>query len=188
ELAAAQLILGDRGAGLLVPADLAVIDPDVVSALRVILEHDKRGALIGSFGEDLEAAAAAEAFIAEAGSRGDKALESCQLLRATESRDVFVENLCAGGLTGGLFDEVVLFIIRRAIEAIERDRGGGGFAAMMAGPAGYVLNAAEVGLIDSGNHVDHLARGDLLRRIDDPVRFIGTGAGMAIGAIEAEVG
>ena len=58
---------------------------------------------------------------------------------------------------------------------------------MMTGPASHHLHSGEVRAVDVADHFDHLAGGLLLRSVDDPIDFVGAGAGMAVGAIEAQV-
>ncbi len=187
QFASRQLELRHRGARLFDPAHLAIKRANAVSPLRVILEDDLRGALIGSFGENLEAATAAQRFVTFTGAGGDEAGEAGDLLGSAERRNIFVDNLGASRLTGSGRDDVIFFVVGSAVESIERDRGPGNFAAVMASPAGHHLRAAEVSFIDGADHINHLARSFLLRGIEYPIDFVAAGTRVAIRAIKTQV-
>ena len=54
----------------------------------------------------------------------------------------------------------------------------------MASPAGHHLASAEVGLVDSRNHVHHIARHPLSRRVGRPIDPVRTSVGVTIRTVE----
>src|SRR5262249_26308869 len=146
------------------PAIRAVVDPHADAAIGVLRELDADRALVRRVGEDLELAVAAEAAEADAVAGRDVVADARPLLRAAGRRDELVEDLRRRRLLRIAGDEVVDLVVWRFVQPRELNRRRRCDAAVMAGPAGDALRAAEEFLVQIGDHLDHPSRGLLTRR------------------------
>ncbi len=151
------------------------------------------GALIGSFGVDLHGNLVVGGVVAGISSLGDEARELGEPLRAAERLDVLIQDLIDRERVpseGGTVALHIVGIFRRG--AVLFGEAGDNFrviAAAMAGVAGDLGLAAEVGLIDGPHHENHFAGGLLEGRIVGISRPVVVGRfDVAIGAVQAEGG
>src|SRR5262245_56563613 len=118
----------------------------------------------------------------------NKTREPRETIRSSDCLNVSVEYLLCGRLASRLFDRLARLVGRwTSVQQRETRHHVRPPAAAMTGVAGHDLTAAEVALIDPGNHLHHPARGPLevvvvgvLRPA--PAAFID----MAVSAVHAE--
>src|SRR5262245_25620750 len=148
------------------PAVVTVEGHRLVAELLV----DDQRALVGSF--DIEFDRALEASSEQSGrALAGIARELRQALGPANRLDVLVENLVGGRRALRLQEEIIGRPVDWfAVHDIERRCDLRTIALAMTGPAADDLSSREVRLIDGVHHLNHLARGDLPRRVGGPIR------------------
>jgi hypothetical protein len=141
------------------------------------------GAPVGCLGCDFDHATAAEPAVSNTLARGYEARHPCDVLRASDRLQIFVQHLVDRRHTPRRRQHVIELERRLAVDDVERRGGDWPVSATVARPAGHDLAAAEVVAVDRGHHLHHATRGALARRVESPVDVIGAGGGMATDAV-----
>ena len=132
----------------------AVIQPSLPSKVQMLgarsgmgREFDFRGPHVGRFGPNGELAVAAESFVADALAGHDVAGQAIHLLRSADGRDVAVQDF-GSGRSGFIRGHHIVFVeVRRAVERIQRNRGGWAVPGVMAREQVTVLDPLKLSLL-----------------------------------------